>query len=244
MNAFDLTLNATEFPLHTPADSFNVKVSGTDAGVSTDTEQTAENEVEKAVKAEQNVPLNQIGPNDILPESKIYLTSTEVKKQELTILAHYDIREQNGKNLYNQYIEDTKDNNKITVSGYMPENAKLIIQEVDKKEAQTTIRQQSQRPIILAVAYDIKIQCGEDIYEPYEFDQNINVKIEKEDLKEKETNVWHIDDKNKVGKGALVKDLDQARHLSKILMTCILKQLSDTPLVLKGGIALYVGCYR
>ena len=27
----------------------------------------------------------------------------------------------------------------------------------------------------------------------------------------------------------------------KILMTCILKQLSDTPLVLKGGTALYLG---
>lgn len=37
MNAFDLTLNATEFPLHTPADSFKVKVSGTDAGEAADT---------------------------------------------------------------------------------------------------------------------------------------------------------------------------------------------------------------
>jgi len=37
LNAFDLTLNATEFPLHTPADSFKVKVSGTDAGEAADT---------------------------------------------------------------------------------------------------------------------------------------------------------------------------------------------------------------
>ena len=204
------------------------------AGVSTDTEQTVENEVEKAVKAEQNVPLNQIGPNDILPESKIYLTSTEVKKQELTILAHYDIREQNGKNLYNQYIEDTKDNNKITVSGYMPENAKLIIQEVDKKEAQTTIRQQSQRPIILAVAYDIKIQCGEDIYEPYEFDQNINVKIEKEDLKEKETNVWHIDDKNKVEKLEQKPETNDIEFVTNGFSIFGLEDVEATELALDG----------
>ena len=204
------------------------------AGVSTDTEQTVENEVEKAVKAEQNVPLNQIGPNDILPESKIYLTSTEVKKQELTILAHYDIREQNGKNLYNQYFEDTKDNNKITVSGYMPENAKLIIQEVDKKEAQTTIRQQSQRPIILAVAYDIKIQCGEDIYEPYEFDQNINVKIEKEDLKEKETNVWHIDDKNKVEKLEQKPETNDIEFVTNGFSIFGLEDVEATELALDG----------
>ena len=204
------------------------------ARVSTDTEQTVENEVEKAVKAEQNVPLNQIGPNDILPESKIYLTSTEVKKQELTILAHYDIREQNGKNLYNQYIEDTKAKNKITVSGYMPENAKLIIQEVDKKEAQTTIRQQSQRPIILAVAYDIKIQCGEDIYEPYEFDQNINVKIEKEDLKEKETNVWHIDDKNKVEKLEQKPETNDIEFVTNGFSIFGLEDVEATELALDG----------
>ena len=38
--------------------------------------------------------------------------------------------------------------------------------------------------------------------------------------------------------------LNQRNFYHKILMTCILKQLSDTPLVLKWGTALYVGCYR
>ena len=35
--------------------------------------------------------------------------------------------------------------------------------------------------------------------------------------------------------------LNQRNFYHKILMTCILKQLSDTPLVLKGGTALYLG---
>lgn len=202
--------------------------------VSTDTEQTVEEETANAIKMEQNVPLNQIGPNDILPESKIYLTSTEVKKQELTILAHYDIRELDGKNLYYQYFEETKDDNKITVSGYMPENAKLIIEEVDKKEAQTTIRQQSQRPVMLTVAYDIKIQCGEEIYEPYEFDQNINVKIEREELKGKETNVWHIDDKNNVEKIENRQEKNDIEFVTEGFSVFGLEDVEATALALDG----------
>ena len=149
---------------------------------------------------ESTVAENEIGPNDILPESKIYLTSAEVKNKELTIIAHYDTKQVNDKILYNQLLKQNKDTSEITVTGYMPENAELSITEVDLKEAQKTIREQTQKPVILEVAYDIKIQVGEQEYEPYEIDESVNVKITKEDLQDKENNVWHIKDDNQVEK--------------------------------------------
>lgn len=160
-------------------------------------EQTQETE---EIQEEENleVAINEIGPNDILPESKIYLTTAEVKNKELTIIAHYDSKQVNGENYYNQLLTQKEDKSEITVTGYMPENAKLNITEVDIKQAQDTIREQAQKPVILTVAYDIKIQVEDNVYEPYEVDESVNVKITKEELQNKETNVWHIKDDNQV----------------------------------------------
>lgn len=144
--------------------------------------------------------INEVGPNDVLPESKIYLTTNEVRDKELTILAHYDTKEVEGQVLYNQLLEQQINDSKIKVTGYMPENAQLKIEEINKKDAQTTIREQTSTPVILAVAYDIKIQIGENIFEPYDVAESLNVSIEKASLENKEVNVWHIDDTNKVEK--------------------------------------------
>lgn len=57
MNAFDLTLNATEFPLHTPADSFKVKVSGTDAGEAADTLNAGKSRLIKMIWRKENILL-------------------------------------------------------------------------------------------------------------------------------------------------------------------------------------------
>lgn len=166
---------------------------------------TEENTTENTISTEneetiEEVDINEIGPNDVLPESKIYLTTNEVRDKELTILAHYDTKEVEGQLLYNQLLEQQINDSKITVTGYMPENAQLKIEEINKKDAQTTIREQTSTPVILAVAYDIKIQIGEDIFEPYDVAESLNVSIEKASLENKEVNVWHIDDTNKVEK--------------------------------------------
>ena len=146
----------------------------------------------------EEVPIDEIGPNDVLPESKIYLTSGEIRDKKLTILAHYDTKEVDGKILYNKLLTQQINDSNITVTGYMPENAQLNVTEVDKKSVQDTIREQASKPVILAVAYDIKIKIGEDIFEPYDVAENLNVSIEKASLENKEVNVWHIDDDNKV----------------------------------------------
>ena len=160
---------------------------------------TPEEELEEKVEeVQEEVPINEIGPNDVLPESKIYLTSGEIRDKKLTILAHYDTKVVDGKHLYNQLLTQQMNDSNITVTGYMPENASLQIQEVSTKDAQTTIRQQASKPVILAVAYDIKIKVGEDIFEPYEIAENLNVSIEKASLENKAVNVWHIDNTNTV----------------------------------------------
>ena len=163
------------------------------------TENTTEEKVNSDITDKnEEVPIDEIGPNDVLPESKIYLTSGEIRDKKLTILAHYDTKEVDGKILYNQLLTQQINDSNITVTGYMPENAQLNVTEVDKKGVQDTIREQASKPVILAVAYDIKIKIGEDIFEPYDVAENLNVSIEKASLENKEVNVWHIDDNNQV----------------------------------------------
>lgn len=155
-------------------------------------------ETNNTVIEEQDTEINKIGPNDVLPDSKIYLTSSEIQKQELTIIAHYDTKQVGEETYYKQVINANKDTSKITVTGYMPEGAKLNITEVNLKETQKTIREQTSKPVVLTVAYDIKIQVGEKIFEPYEIDESVTVNIEEEELQNKETNIWHIKDDNQV----------------------------------------------
>ena len=182
----------------TPSDESNKAENIAEREQITENEVTTENNATEQQKEE--IDINEIGPNDVLPESKIYLTTSEVKNKELKIIAHYDTKQIGEKTYYNQLLIQNENTSKITVTGYMPEGAKLNIKQVDIKEAQKTIREQTQKPVILTVAYDIKIQSGETIYEPYEVDESVNVKIEKEELQNKETNVWHIKEDNQVEK--------------------------------------------
>ena len=160
----------------------------------TETVEKIEEPIEKSET--EDVEINEITPNDVLPESKIYLTTNEVRDKKITILAHYDTKEENGQVLYNQLLEQQIDDSKITVTGYIPEARQLYIEEINKKDVQTIIREQTSKPVILAVAYDIKIKVGEELFEPYEVSESLNVKIEKTSLENKEVNIWHIDDAN------------------------------------------------
>lgn len=181
-----------------PIDESNTTENTTEGEQITNEVATENNATEQ--QKEEIVDITEIGPDDVLPKSKIYLTSGEVRDKKLTIIAHYDAKEVNGEKYYNQLLTQEKNDNKITVTGYMPENAKLNITEVDLKETQKTIREQTNQPVVLTVAYDIKIQVEDKIYEPYEVDESIKVEIVKEELQNKETNIWHIKNDNQVEK--------------------------------------------
>ena len=152
------------------------------------------------IQNSKEVAIDEIGPNDVLPESKIYLTSTEIKEKKISIMAHYDTTEINGITYYNKLLTEQRNDTTITVSGYMPENSQLKITDVDLKSAQTKIRKQASQPVILAVAYDVKLEADGKEYEPYEINQNINVNIEKDSLKTKDVNIWHIKQDDQVEK--------------------------------------------
>lgn len=87
MNAFDLTLNATEFPLHTPADSFKVKVSGTDAGEAADTLNAGEIPLNKndMERNEENILL----PHKFL-DSFSYIRPPSHKNTLLSLVLFYE----------------------------------------------------------------------------------------------------------------------------------------------------------
>lgn len=137
---------------------------------------------------------------DVFPGNKIYLTQEELENGEITILATYDIKEKNGQTLYKQLLMQQVNDCNATVLGYVPANAELEIGEIEKKEAENIIRKQTGEPIVLAGAYDIKVVANGKLYEPYEFDENVEIKITKGELPKEQTNIWHIDDKNKVEK--------------------------------------------
>ena len=162
-----------------------------------DTENTVKTETKKET---DKTTIDEIGPNDVLPESKIYLTTSEIREKKLTIIAHYDTKEVNGIAYYNKLLTEQKNDTTITASGYMPENSELKITDVDLKSVQSQIRKKTTKPVILAVAYDIKIQSDGKEYEPYQIDQSVNINIEKDSLKDKDVNVWHIKEDNQIEK--------------------------------------------
>lgn len=132
------------------------------------------------------------------PGEKLYLTIQELKNAQVELKAIYKTKEKNNQLLYEKVLQEEAQEHKILMVGYMPEKAKINVSEVDKQEAQQAIREQIQKPVMLTVAYDIKIQVDDKIYEPYEVDENIRVEITKAELKNKEINIWHIKNNEQV----------------------------------------------
>ena len=164
-----------------------------EATVETETsEEIEKTETNISNEKEENKTNKNLKTEEKYPGQKIYLTKQELENAQVELKAVYEKKEKNEQLLYNKVLEEHTEEHKITVTGYMPSEAKLSITEVDAEEAQQAIRKGAQKPVILAVAYDIKIQVGDKIYEPYEVDENIKVKITKEELENKEINVWHI----------------------------------------------------
>ena len=197
-------------------------------------ENTEQSNEKEEIQETTNVGLYDIGPNDILPENKIYLTTSEINNKELTILANYETKVKDNQILYYQKLERQENDTKITVTGYMPENAQLNVTEVDKKNAQDTIREQTSQPVILSVAYDIKIQIGEKIYEPYEIAEEVNVNIEKASLENKEVNVWHITNDNKAEKLENTQDANSTTVQTDEFSVFALEDVEATALAIDG----------
>lgn len=132
---------------------------------------------------------------------KINLTEEQVENKKIYLVADYDYKEEKEKKLYNKTIYYTGTDNYITVSGYMPKDSELSVNEVEKEEAENKIKssfKDEQKDVNLSIAYDIKIISDKKEYEPDEFDKNVRVSIT--GIEGKEINVWHIKNDNTIEK--------------------------------------------
>ena len=93
--------------------------------------------------------------------------------------------------------------NNIIISGYMPYNANVKVQEVSIEEVEEKINEKSEDDVKLQIAYDIKIIVDDKEYEPYEFDEDVKVEIT--DLDYKAINIWHLKDEQNVEKIEAIK---------------------------------------
>ncbi len=125
------------------------------------------------------------------PNEEIKLDEEIVNNKAIYLLAEYDKKVEKSTDLYNKIISQKTASNSIIVSGYMPQNATLIVDEVDTQEVENKINQKLDNNIKLKIAYDIKIAVDEEEYEPYEFDEKIKVEITEKD---KNINIWHLKD--------------------------------------------------
>lgn len=160
-------------------------------------DKVSESSSEEKTNTEKN---EEITTNTIEPGSQIKLTAKEVKEKSISISVLYDTIDVDGEKYYYKKLSDRRDDMRILASGYMPADAKLNVEEVNLGEVQSTIRKQTKTPVVLKLAYDIKLKIGDKNYEPYEVNSSVEVSIETNVIENKNVNVWHIDKDNKAEK--------------------------------------------
>ena len=132
------------------------------------------------------------------PGEKIYLSKEEIKNKKISLKVKYETKEKTGQTLYNKVIDQEIESHKITLTGFMPNNAKIKVEKADAEKVEETIKPHMKEKTNLEVAYDIKIMLGEKEYEPKDIDETIKVTISGLQKDEnKKYRVIHIDNQNK-----------------------------------------------
>ncbi len=152
--------------------------------------------------------------DDIIPNEKIYLTDEQVTNGTIYYSATYDTKNVDGRVLYNQIISGSANQYEVTISGYLPKNSETELSGVDVESTEELIRNKTGEPIVISAALDIKIRANDDIYEPYEFGEYVDVKIKNVSVEQHDTddgNVWHINENNQV------KEMDSYSEDSSIV---------------------------
>ncbi len=157
--------------------------------------------IEGNTDEETNNTTRQSAIDEKKPGEKLYLTATEIEEKRLNLTVKYDEKEKNGQKLYNKHLEQIIDDKNITVEGYMPENAILLVANVNEEQTKDALKDVLNKDITYKVAYDIKLLSNEKEYNPTDFDENVKVSISGVDTIDKENQkykVVHIDNENKV----------------------------------------------
>ena len=120
---------------------------------------------------------------EILSGEKIYLTNEELENRQITLKVEYDTKEQDDKTLlYNKYLEQEINNQKITITGYIPQDAQLSVTEVENSSIEGQVEKYIKENEIFQFAYNIKITLNEEEYVSKE--NQISVTIEGEDFEQ------------------------------------------------------------
>ena len=136
-----------------------------------------------------------------LSESKkeIELTEEQVNAKKIYLIAEYDKKEVDNKELFNKILSSTTEKNNINISGYMPEDSQISIKDKDIKEVKEQLKSNFQdvnKELNIIAAYDIKIISNEKEYEPEDFDEKAEVLIS--GVENEKINIWHIKNDNTI----------------------------------------------
>lgn len=165
------------------------------------------NEINKKEKVAENViqqtakeMVEQISKDAIklLPETEYEVTSYIQNEKPFYLIAKYEKNE--DKDLYNKKLSYTTEKNIISVTGYIPKNAEIKVEEVDKTEIENKIKTKQEKNVNLQVAYDIKILIDGKEFEPEDLEEEVTVEIK--GINGEIVRIWHI------------KDLDETEEIT------------------------------
>ena len=141
------------------------------------------------------------------PGEKLYLTNEEKENKQINLRVKYSTLTSNEIELYEQIIEKNIDTNgdevpdkNIKVEGFIPLNADLQVTTVNIEDVEEPLANILNKEISFKEAFDIKILYNNLEYEPTDFDVNVKVTIEVDELnKDKQKyKVVHISDDQQI----------------------------------------------
>ena len=120
---------------------------------------------------------------EMLPGEKIYLTQEELENLQTTLNVEYDTIE-NDKNdiqiLYNKklILKDDEDSEKLIISGYMPSDTAMQVNEVDTSNIDIENEMEQNYPNKTIIGnYDIKLISNEQEYIAKDYEQTLKIEI-------------------------------------------------------------------
>lgn len=109
---------------------------------------------------------------------KIYLTEEELTNKQIILNVEYDKKEKTEQTLYNQILEKEIEQDKITITGYVPVNAEISFEKLENATIEEQLTEYINEKTTLETAYEIKILSEETEFEPKEYEEEVEVKIQ------------------------------------------------------------------
>ena len=114
-------------------------------------------------------------------------------------------------------LEQEIDENKVTITGYLPFDAKISIEKSDYAQVQKQAKEYINEKTSLQLAYDIKIISGEEEFEPNELGEEVEVIIQGINTEDnKSYKVIHIDTNEEKSTEENAEDIEKNEKIEEI----------------------------